>query len=143
MSEDRKKILTMVAEGTITVDEAERLLGALGKNGTAAEAQTGVTGAAPAKRQLKYLRVVVDNVKGDNVNIRVPMALLRAGLKLSALVPPSVYAKVSDQMAEKGLDFDLNAMLKSGDIEQLVESLGELDVDVNSATGDKVRVFFE
>ena len=41
------------------------------------------------------------------------------------------------------MDFDLNAMLKSGDIEQVMESLGELNVDVNTKNGDKIRVFFE
>ena len=86
---------------------------------------------------------MVDSTEGDNVNIRVPMALLRAGLKLSALVPPQVYQKVSDNMAEKGMDFDLNAMLKNGNIEQIMESMGDLNVDVNAKNGDKIRVFFE
>ncbi|MBN1758619.1 MAG: hypothetical protein JW863_09890 [Chitinispirillaceae bacterium] len=143
MSEDRKRILSMVAEGKITVEEAEKLLGALGAGNNETAVATGTVQAAGGKSELKYLRVVVDSTGGDNVNVRVPMALLRAGLKLSALVPPQVYQKVSDNMAEKGMDFDLNTMLKSGDIEQLMESLGELNVDVNAKNGDKVRVFFE
>jgi hypothetical protein len=143
MSEDRKRILGMVAEGKITVEEAEKLLSALGKNGGTTTTATGVVSSSTGKQELKYLRVAVDSTKGDNVNVRVPMALLRAGLKLSALVPPQVYQKVSDNMTEKGMDFDLNAMLKSGDIEQLMESMGDLNVDVNAKNGDKVRVFFE
>ena len=133
----------MVAEGKITVDEAEKLLGALGGTAGGAAATTGTVQPTGSKSELKYLRVVVDSTEGDNVNVRVPMALLRAGLKLSALVPPQVYQKVSDNMAEKGMDFDLNTMLKSGDIEQLMESMGDLNVDVNAKNGDKVRVFFE
>jgi hypothetical protein len=143
MSDERKRILTMVAEGKITVDEAERLMGALGGNGAAGTTETHALQNADQKKTLNYLRVVVDSEQGDNVNVRVPMALLRAGLKLSALIPPHVYQKMSENMADKGMSFDFNAMLKSGDIEQLVESMGDLNVDVNAKNGDKVRVFFE
>ena len=144
MSDECKRILTMVAEGKITVDEAERLMSALGGGDAAASSgrNTLQNGSSPAKT-LNYLRVVVDSEQGDNVNVRVPMALLRAGLKLSALIPPHVYQKMSENMADKGMSFDFNAMLKSGDIEQLVESMGDLNVDVNAKNGDKVRVFFE
>ncbi len=143
MSEDRKRILEMVAQGKITVDEAERLIEALGRVSGTEGAQHESTGAASPKRELKYLRVLVDSSDGDIVNVRVPVALLRAGLKLSALVPQQAYQKMSRKMAENGVDFDINMMLKSGDIEQIIESLEELNVDVNSADGDKVRVFFE
>jgi hypothetical protein len=144
MSDERKRILTMVAEGKITVDEAERLMGALGSSPATTATLEPVGGSGGGDRKnLSYLRVVVDSEQGDNVNVRVPMALLRAGLKLSALIPPHVYQKMSENMAEKGMTFDFNAMLKSGDIEQLVESMGDLNVDVNAKNGDKVRFFFE
>ena len=143
MSEDRKRILTMVSEGKITIDEAERLIAALEKNGSNTGENNGIVQKSASGKDLKFLRVVVDSTNGDNVNVRVPVALLRAGLKLSALVPPQVYQKVSENMAEKGVNFDINQMLINGDIEQLVESMSDLNVDVNSANGDKVRVFFE
>jgi hypothetical protein len=143
MSEDRKRILTMVSEGKITIDEAERLIAALEKNGSNAGENNGIVQKSTSGKDLKFLRVVVDSTNGDNVNVRVPVALLRAGLKLSALVPPQVYQKVSENMAEKGVNFDINQMLINGDIEQLVESMSDLNVDVNAANGDKVRVFFE
>jgi hypothetical protein len=53
------------------------------------------------------------------------------------------YSKIKEKMAESGMNFDINALLKSGDIEQIIESMGELNVDVNSAKGDTVKVFFE
>lgn len=142
MADDRKRILSMIAEGKISVEEGERLLEALGTRED--ENVFEVKEAVPsAPRNLKYLRVMVESKQGDNVNVRVPTALLRAGLKLSALVPPMAYRTINEKMAEKGVDLDINALLKSGDIEQVIESLGELNVDVNSAQGDKVRVFFE
>lgn len=141
MNDDRKRILDMVAQGKISVQEAGKLIDALSQNQQAEPSAQDASSAM--KKELKYLRVVVDSKQGDNVNIRVPMALLRAGLKLSALVPPLAYQKINEKLSENGVDIDINMLLKSSDIEQIIESLGELNVDVNSAQGDKVRVFFE
>ncbi|MFW5813251.1 MAG: SHOCT-like domain-containing protein [Fibrobacterota bacterium] len=140
MSEERKRILNMVAEGKISVEEAEKLLNALNSE------SVNVVNLGKEKKTsagLKYLRVVVDSKEGDNVNVRIPVALLRAGLKLSALIPPQAYQKINEKMAESGIEMDINSLLKGGDIEQVIETMGELNVDVNSAQGDKVRVFFE
>jgi len=84
----------------------------------------------------KYLRVVVDSADGDKVNVRVPMSLIRTGLKLSSLMP----ADAAEAVLEKGIDL---SALKNLDGEELVEALRELSVDVDSADGDKVRVFTE
>ena len=86
MSEDRKRILTMLAEGKVTADEADRLLDALSRT-PAALPRSGATvghNAAP-----KYFRVEVDAHDDDDgptkVNVRIPMQLLRAGVRLSAV----------------------------------------------------------
>lgn len=143
MSEERQRILAMIAQGKISVQEAEKLLDALNiSKGDSMNAQYGAP-TADVKRNVKFLRVVVESKEKDNVNVRVPMALLRAGLRLSALIPPVAYQKINEKMAEKGVEFDINQFLKSGNIEELIESMSELNVDVNSAEGDLVKVFFE
>lgn len=143
MSEQRQKILSMLSEGKITVDEADKLLEAL-KNGTQQSSSPEVNqSVVRGMSKLKYLRVIVDSVKGDNVNIKVPVAILRAGIKLSSLIPPQAYQKLNEKMTEKGVDVDINQILKNGDFEELIESMGDLNVDVNSKDGDKVKVFFE
>ncbi len=143
MSEQRQKILSMLTEGKITIEEADKLLEAL-KNGAQQSVGAGeVQSVARGASKMKFLRVVVDSVKGDNVNIRVPVAILRAGIKLSSLIPPQAYQKLNEKMTEKGVDVDINQILKSGDFEELIESMGDLNVDVNSKDGDKVKVFFE
>jgi dissimilatory sulfite reductase (desulfoviridin) alpha/beta subunit len=43
-------------------------------------------------------------------------------------------------MTEAGMSFDLNN-IKPEDIEDIIESLREMEVNVNSANGDKIRVF--
>lgn len=142
MSDERQKILSMVAQGKLNIEEAEKLLDLIQKN-VGGKMEMAECVASTGKKDLKYLRVTVDSKQGDNVNVRVPMALLRAGLKLSALVPPIAYQKINEQMKEKGVKLDINQIITSGNIEELIDSIGELNVDVNSAQGDKVKVFFE
>lgn len=141
MSEDRRQILGMLAEGKITADEADRLIAALGQpTGPYADPKPEVT---PARA--KYLRVVVDaNEPGEGptkVNIRVPMQLLRAGVRLSALIPPQARDQVNAAMARQGVPFDLN-QLKPENLEAMIEQLGDLTVDVDAERA-KVRIFCE
>ena len=143
MSEDRRSILQMLSEGKITPDEAERLLAAL-ERGQASSSGPGPAAAA-RPRVLKYLRVVVDTDEpGEGptkVNIRVPMNLLRAGVRLSSIIPPAARDKVNAAMARNGVPFDLN-QLKPENLEELVEQLDELTVDVDQDR-TKVRIFCE
>ena len=133
MSDERKKVLSMPAEGKVAVADAERLLSKL--EGSAGGAPTGEAAAA-AGSTLKYLRVVVDGKDGKNVNIRVPLGLLRTGIKLSTMVP----RVAGDRLKASGIDLsDLSSL--SGD--ELIDELRDLKVDVDSPDGDKVRVFCE
>jgi hypothetical protein len=131
----------MVAQGKLSIEEAGKLIDLLQKNG--GKEMQSESQVILKKKNGKYLRVIVESNQGDNVNIRVPMALLKAGLRLSALIPPVAYQKLSEQMQQKGVDLDLNQILKGGNVEEMIESIGEFDVDINSAQGDRVKVFFE
>jgi hypothetical protein len=78
----------------------------------------------------------------DRVNVRVPMSLIRAGIKLTYLIPPEARDKVNVALREKGINFDVRN-IKSDDIENLIEALSDLQVDVMSGKGENVRVFVE
>ena len=147
MSENKKKILEMLAQNKISTDEAYRLLSVI-ENGERGRESTGKTATA-IKEKAKYLRVTVlpdaehehsGNV--DRVNVRVPMSLIRAGIKLTSLIPPEARDKVNGALREKGIDFDVRNV-KPEDIEELIEALSDLEVDVVSAKGEKVKVFVE
>ena len=84
----------------------------------------------------KYLRVLVNSSDGDEVNIRVPLQLVRAGLKLSTVLPNDAKEKIT----EKGIDLSKLGELEG---EALIEALRELSVDVDSSDGDVVRIFCE
>ncbi|KAF0244007.1 MAG: hypothetical protein FD180_2896 [Planctomycetota bacterium] len=129
MSTERRQVLDMLAQGKITPEEADRLLEKLAAP-KPAEGQPAA-GAAP-----KYLRVTVDSADGDKVNVRVPLALVRTGIKLSAMMPK----EAGEKLQESGIDLSHLSSLKG---EELVEALRELTVDVNSSGGDKVKVFCE
>lgn len=144
MNEHRKRILEMLAGGKVTTDEAERLLNALDKEAPAAlPAGNGEPGSKPKP---KYLRVIVEdhskNGEPVQVNVRVPMQLLRAGVKLAGLIPQQARAQVNDALREKGMQVDLSS-LKPENLEDLVNHLDELTVDVDDKDKTKVRVFCE
>jgi len=147
MSENRKKILEMLAQNKISADEAYRLLNVI-ESGESTRESTGKATTA-IKDKAKYLRVTVlpdaehehsGNV--DRVNVRVPMSLIRAGIKLTSLIPPEARDKVNGALRDKGIDFDVRNV-KPEDIEELIEALSDLEVDVVSAKGEKVKVFVE
>ena len=138
MSTERKQVLEMLAEGKISAEDADRLLEKLASSERQAEGDAGnVAGDAKGSKPTpKFLRIEVDAKDGDRVNIRVPMFLVRTGIKLSTMLP----SKVSRKLTENGIDL---SQLSGLDGDQLVQALRELTVDVRSNDGDKVRVFCE
>lgn len=145
MTDDRSRILGMVAEGKLSVDEASRLLDALGSRDEAPAAPApGIKGdPTPLIKALpKYLFVKVNSADGDNLDVKIPVALIRSGLKLTSLIPPQAMEQLSGSMAEHGMSIDFTN-LKPEDIDDIVEALREMEVSVDSANGDKVRVYAE
>lgn len=136
MSDERRQIIDMLAEGKISGEEAEKLLERLDQQ----REQYGDEGAGegdPSKAgKPKYLRVMVNSTGGDKVNVRVPMALIRTGLKLTTMLPP----EASEKIKEHGIDLSQLSELQG---DELIEALRELTVDVDSANGDTVRVYCE
>jgi polyhydroxyalkanoate synthesis regulator phasin len=136
MNDNRRQILDMLAQGKITSDEAERLIAALERSDTPAARDTG---------SVKYLRVLVDaNDATDGptkVNVRVPMQLLRAGVKLTGVIPDRAREQVNEAMRKEGIHFDINK-LTPDNLEEMIEQLRYLTVDVDNVNA-KVRVFWE
>ncbi len=143
MSEDRGRILSLLAAGKITADEAERLLDALDAR-TSAASPAGAAFEGDPEPLLtalpKHLYVKVIAVSGDNVDVKIPIALVRSGLKLTSLIPPQAMDQISDTMSEHGMSVDFNN-LKPEDIDELVGALREMEVNVDAKNGDTVRVY--
>jgi hypothetical protein len=158
MNENRRQILEMLAAGKITADEAERLLVALepdsgakaGQFGSSTANGNGTKSGAVASRP-KYLRVLVEadegmtGLKGQTtVNVRVPMQLLRAGVRLAALIPQQAHDQVDAALNSHGVPLTLS-QIKPENLEELIDNLEDLTVDVDGKDGNatKVRVFCE
>lgn len=144
MSEDRKRILSMLAAGTISADEAEELLAALETRAPAPAPGPVITGdPTPLLEALpKYLYVKVDSLEGDNVDVKVPLALVRSGLKLTSLIPPQAMDEINRSMSEHGMTIDFNNF-KPEDIDELIAALREMEIKVNGKDGETVRVYCE
>jgi hypothetical protein len=173
MTESRRQILQMLADQKITAEEAERLLLALDStnrpgeypgvaggrygtkpgngSGTANGAATSAQVAAP-KLHAKYLRVLVeadqqgDGKKGPvSVNIRVPIQLLRAGVRLASLIPVQAHQHLDEALSQHGVPMTLS-QIKPENLEELVDQLHDLTIDVAAKENQanvKVRVFSE
>jgi hypothetical protein len=132
MNESRKKILAMLSEGKISVDEAAQLLE---KVSSTEEPEKAPAPQGPVKNP-RFLRVVVNSNDGDRVNVRVPLSLIKTGIKLGSLMPKEAAQTVSD----KGFDLSTLSQL---DENELAQALSELTVEVDGSDGETVRIFAE
>jgi hypothetical protein len=130
MNEERKKVLKMLSDGKISADEAERLLDVLGDKTTETSPQTALT--ETLDNLPRYLFVKVDSVDGDKVNIRVPLKLVKAGIKLKALLPQDA------QLKEKGINLD---DFKAENFKDILDALTEFEMKVDEKKGDTVRIY--
>jgi hypothetical protein len=143
MSEDRMKTLNLLAAGRITADEAERLLDALGNSPRFEAKPTPASGEGP-----KFLRVQMEKGGGDDrdakhINVRVPLSLLRAGVRLQGILPAKARAQINAALAEKGVDFDVDK-LKGDQLETLIEGLTQTSIDLDADDGkSRIKVSCE
>jgi hypothetical protein len=156
MNENRRQILEMLAAGKITAEEAERLLAALDPEPVTVGGMSNGTSGSGAKSPKtkttpKYLRVLVEadeSMTGNKglttVNVRVPMQLLRAGVRLAALIPQQAHDQLDSALSSHGIPLTLS-QIKPENLEELIDHLEDLTVDVDGKDGNatKVRVFCE
>lgn len=149
MTENHRRILEILSQGKISVADAERLLEKLGapienradatdEGGEAGGASSSgrINGTKPGAKLPKFLRVVVDGVAGERVNVRVPISLVRTGVRLGALLPKQARQAVEEQ----GVDL---SGLSGMDADELGRALAELEVNVDEVDGSSLRIFCE
>jgi hypothetical protein len=80
-------------------------------------------------------------VGGGNreVTIRVPLALVRNGMRLGAMIPGLGGAGLQARLRERGVDVDLSK-IDAATIDQLVGQFGEMNIDMVSERGGKAQV---
>ena len=133
MSEDTRRVLEMLSEGKISVLEAEQLLQAVSSPASGAEEKK----TEPAR----FFRILVnkpprDGKRGENVNIKVPMTVVRGGLRLGALFP-GFLARKKVQLGN-GTELDLSKVTYQ-DLEAMIKDIGEVTVDVDGDAQVRIR----
>jgi len=127
-NEERIKILKMVADGKITAEEAAVLLETLDEapvSSGRAQAGTGPTSGQPGR----YFRVrVTDTDTGKvRVNVRLPVGVINAGMKIGMKFAPQM----------DGVDYhEIAEMIQSGETGKIVDVEDDKD-------GEHVEVFIE
>ena len=129
-SEETRQVLELLSQGKVTVPEAEQLLQAVNTPEAAVE----------KKGEPRYFRILVnkpaqDGKKAENVNIKVPMTVVRGGLRLTALFP--MMSKKKIQMGD-GTELDLSK-INYADLEAMIKDIGELTVDVDGDAQVRIR----
>lgn len=127
MSEEISKVLTMVQEGKINAEKGAELIEVLKEKEE----------DRPVKKSNSYLektlKIRVLSEEGDNVNVNLPIKLVKVVLKAGHSVAASI------PQSEK--------YVKDINIDLLIDAIeNELDgqiVDVKSANGDTVAVIIE
>lgn len=144
MSAETHKVLEMLAAGKISAEDAERLLDKLsgsaqtsqGGAETSPAATPGNLAGAPGAGRPRYIRIQIDQLGKDDVNIRVPLSSLRGGRHWMAFLP----LRLADRLHEYGLDFGaLDAM----DEPQFRRAIEQMNVDIQGRSGRRVRIYAE
>ncbi|MED4454977.1 SHOCT-like domain-containing protein [Metabacillus fastidiosus] len=129
MSDEISRILTLVEEGKIDKEKASELINILQSK----DQPEPVTIKKEVPYGNKMLKIRVTSEEGDNVNVNLPINLVKAVLKVGT----SIAEKIPE--AEK--------YVKDINVDLLIEAIeNELDgqiVDITSANGDKVFVVIE
>ena len=131
MNEERLKVLNMISEGKISAEEGAKLLEALDKKD---EKQPELTVQKKEKGNINYLFVDISpktDANKEKVHVKVPLALVRAGVNIASMLPTDVQDKVNNAMDEKGMKFDLSS-IKPENIEELIQALEEMEVNIDS-----------
>ena len=132
MKEDRRKILAMLTSGTISVEEADRLLDA---------SDSGAACPNPPK----FLRLLVEPKAGSEsartIDIRVPLGVLRSSLQIAQSLPVSKRGPMMIALGTHILSLDVGNM-NLEDADGFIANLADLSTDIDQQK-ETLRLFCE
>jgi len=144
MTENRKRVLDLLAAGKIDAAEADRLLLALETGNSPEEKTQDADLRAQSNGSAKYLCVRTTPKEGAPpdtavIDVRIPLLLVRAGMKLGMIIPESGYTALSGKLGKHGIDLDLDSLNKNG-VEALVEALSSSSIDIDTEH-ENIRIY--
>jgi hypothetical protein len=128
-SEERIRILNMVQEGKISAEEGSQLLSAIDTPSQPTPSPKTPESPPPPDKPGRWFRVKITSTLNDKtrVNVRLPVSLIKVGMKMGAKFSPEVEKIDLDQLTQ---------VIDSGEIGQFVDIYDEED-------GEHVEVFIE
>jgi hypothetical protein len=130
MNEERMKVLNMLSEGKISPEDADKLLNTIEKD------SKPIGESFP---QYFYIHVDSNGDKKEKVDIKVPMALIQAGVNIASLMPDGMQGKVDEALSDKGIKFKISD-IKKENMDELIQALRELEVNVDG-DNEKVKIY--
>ena len=127
---EKQKVLTMLQEGKITVEETEKLLNAI-KEKSATTKLTVLKNDA-GKNLKGKLKIEIASADDEDVNIVLPLKIASIAKNF---IPKDAKMKMENN------DINLGSLLEN--LDDLVGELDEDLVNINSSDGDKVRIYIE
>lgn len=136
MSEERMKILDMLSQGIITANEANELLKSLDEKKIEVNGKMMTEGQYLKSAAAKFLYIEAKSHDGDNVNVTIPLSLIKAAVKMGNVQGIIDKSLSGLPIANEAIDIDL--------ILQCIESgtTGNI-VSMDSKEGDSVRIYIE
>jgi hypothetical protein len=152
MSDETRRVLDLLAQGKITVDEADRLIAAVSADRPAETAAADT--ATDGRPRVRWFRINIHKPAKDqthkpkDVNIRVPVAVVKGGMRLGAIIATFAGEKAAQRMKDRGLDLDLSTIngdlsrLNGAEFETFLKSLDEMNIEVDDGKS-QVRITCE
>ncbi len=136
---DKKRILEMIKEGKISVDEGIELLNAINE-GTPKVDTAMEKPVSKKKRKLRIAVLAEDGSDKADVNVSIPINLVKAVLPVlnSGIIPE----KTRVEIGKNGIEMD--AVMSA--IDGIIENIDDLDedmvnIDVGGEDSAKVRIY--
>ena len=151
-TDDTRRILDMLSQGKITVDEADRLLKAVGADLPIEAASIDPAGDGRARP--RWIRINIHKPANDeahrpkDVNIRVPIAVVKGGMRLGALIGTFAGEKAARRMKARGLDIDLAqinsdlSQMNGPEFDEFLRSLNDTNIEIDDGKA-QVRITAE
>jgi hypothetical protein len=151
-TDDTRRILDLLSQGKITVDEADRLIKAVSGDQPAATATADT--AADGRPRARWFRINIRKPAKDqmhaakDVNIRVPIAVVKGGMRLGAIIATFAGEKAAQRMKERGLDLDLSTIngdlsrMNGAEFDAFMKSLDDMNIEIDDGKS-QVRITAE
>ena len=139
-TDETRRVLDLLAQGKITVDEADRLLKALSADRPDETAPENDSASRPAAR---WIRINISkpandaNHKAKNVNIRVPIGIVKGGMRLGAIIGTFAGEKAARRMKAEGHDIDLAkissdlSQMNGPEFDEFMKSLNDTNIEID------------